>query len=348
MSNEFAAWTGQGEIMELDLLVIGDSSAGWQGAVTAAQLGHKVSLIAQPQSSGTSASDLRQIPHAVLTEACADWPLARTIQQTTRRLGDSAQWVKFASYVKATWQLEVSLYRDQLLAAGGEIWEGSPVLTGMRTVSVTSPDHETVELQSAQMLIATGTELQRPQFAPTGLPNVFDAAGLLEATALPRETCVVGAGVTGLRAACLLAWWGASVRVIDGRSLESLSCDDEIADLMSEARELGVSFECGEDVIGLKSGTGRRVTITLESGRHLVTESVWLATGRHGRTDDLQLENAELTADDRGRLWCGAELRTWTESICAAGDVVGYTPEVGTEKELVTLAVQALLEIAVV
>jgi len=197
------------------------------------------------------------------------------------------------------------------------------------------------------MLIATGTEPLRPQVAPVGLPNVFEAAGILDASALPREACVVGAGVTGLRAACLLAWWGARVQVIDGRSLESLSHDDEIVDLMRQADELGVSFECGEDVIGLKSGSGRRVVITLESGRHLETESVWLATRRHGRTDELQLENAELTADDCGRLWCGAELRTWTESICAVGDVVGYSPEVGTEKELVNHAVQALLEMAV-
>ncbi len=348
LGEEFTAWTGRGDIMDLDLLVIGDTSAGWQGAVTAAQLGHKVGLIACAISPDVAQSDLRQIPQDVLTDACADWPMARSVKQTAARLNDAAQWRKFAGYVKATWQHEVGLYRDQLLSAGGEIWEGSPILTGTHSVAVTSSDKAPVELHTSQMLIAPGTEFQRPQFASANLPNVFEAAGLLDATALPRESCVVGGGVTGLRAACLLAWWGARVRVIDGRSLESLSRDDEIADLMNQAEALGVNFECGEDVIGLTSGAGRRVTLTLESGRQLETESVWLATGRCGRTTDLQLENAELSTDDRGRLWCGAELRTWTESICAAGDVVGYTPEVGSEKELVSLAVQALFEMALV
>ncbi|MDB5340796.1 MAG: pyridine nucleotide-disulfide oxidoreductase dimerization region [Planctomycetaceae bacterium] len=328
--------------MDLDLLVIGDSSAGWQGAVTAAQLGHKVGLVALPSS---SESDLRQIPSEVLAEARADWPLLRTVKQTALRLADPSVWCRFAGYVKATWQREIDLYQDQLLAAGGQVWVGSAALTGTDSVAVSGTT--TVELQAPQMLIATGTVSQRPQFASRDLPNVCAAARLLDATALPREACIVGAGITGLRAACLLAWWGVKVQVIDGRSRESVLNDEETFDLRSQADELGVSFECGEDVIGL-SEAGRRVVITLESGRRLETESVWLATGRHGRTDDLQLENAELSADDCGRLWCGAELRTWTESICAVGDVVGYSPEVGTEKELVRQAVEALLAPALV
>lgn len=326
--------------MDLDLLVIGDSSAGWQGAVTAAQLGHKVGLIALPCSPDLSPSDLRQIPPAVLAEACADWPLLRTAKQTAVRLADVAAWCQFAGYVKAAWQRETELYRDQLLAAGGQIWVGSAALTGTDSVSVTGTT--AVELRAPQMLIATGTVSHRPRFAGETLANVFDAARVLDVTALPREACIIGAGVTGLQAACLLAWWGVHVRVIDGRSRESVLNDEETFDLRSQADELGVSFECGEDVIGL-SAAGRRVAITLESGRRLEAESVWLATGRHGRTDELQLENAELSADDCGRLWCGAELRTWTESICAVGDVVGYSPEVGSENELVRQAVEALL-----
>ena len=326
--------------MDLELLVIGDSSAGWHGAVTAAQLGHKVGLIALPSNSDASHSDLRQIPNEVLSDSLADWPLTGTIKANARR---QAEWLRFTAYVKSTWRHEIEIYRDQLLAAGGRIWVGLPVLTGSQSATVASPDSAPVELDAPQMLIATGTEPRRPQFAGMELPNVSDAARLLDAAVLPKEACVVGAGITGLRAACLLAEWGVKVRVIDGRSRASLLNDEETSDLRRQADELGVTFECGEDVIGLKSGAGRKVVITLESGHQIETESVWLATGRHGRTDDLQLENAELSADDCGRLWCGPDLCTWTESICAVGDVVGYTPEIGSEKELVNQAVRTLL-----
>lgn len=329
--------------MDLDLLVIGDSSAGWQGAVTAAQLGHKVGLIALSAGAAAWQADLRQIPGEVLSDACADWPLSGRVEPTGSRPAGHVQWIRFAAYVKATWQHEIDLYRGQLLAAGGQVWAGSPVLTSTQSVTVASSESTSQELQAPQMLIAIGTEPRRPRFANVELPNVFDAARMLDVVALPQEACVVGAGVTGLRAACLLAWWGVKVRVIDGWSRDSLLHDEEISAQFSQAAELGVSFECGEDVIGLMAGAGRRVVITLESGHHLETQSVFLATGRQGRTDELQLENAELTSDDCGRLWCGAELRTWTESISAVGDVVGYTPEIGSERELVNLAVQALL-----
>ena len=325
--------------MDLDLLVIGDSSAGWHGAVTAAQLGHTVGLIVRPESLNC---DLRQIPDDITTEVCADWPVHRTGRKASAQITSPDAWGKFTQYAKSAWQHEIDLYRTQFLKAGGQIWAGSTALSDAHSVTVSGPGSVSRELHAEQILIATGTEFRRPQFAKTPLQQVFDAAQLLDVGALPREASVIGAGVTGLRAACLLAWWGVKVRVIDGRSQASLQDDAETSGLLNRADELGVRFETSEDVIGLETA-GRRVEIVMESGRRLQTESVWLATGRYGRTAELQLENAELSADDCGRLWCGVDLRTWTESICAAGDVVGYSSEVGSEKELVTKAVQALL-----
>ena len=330
--------------MDLDLLVIGDSSAGWHGAVTAAQLGHKVGLIVRSEALN---SDLRQIPDDVTAEVCADWPLHQTGRHAAAQITSPDAWGKFTQYAKSAWQYEIDLYCAQFLNAGGQIWAGTAALTDAHSATVSSSGSLSRELHAEQILIATGTEFRRPQFAKVPLRQVFDAAQLLDVGTLPREASVIGAGVTGLRAACLLAWWGVKVRVIDGRSQVSLQDDSETSGLINRANELGVRFLTGEDVIGLES-EGRRVEIVMESGRRLQTESVWLATGRYGRTDELQLENAELSADDCGRLWCGVDLRTWTESICAAGDVVGYTPEVGSEKELVSQAVQALLTPSVV
>ncbi|MES2789395.1 MAG: FAD-dependent oxidoreductase [Planctomycetota bacterium] len=329
--------------MDLDLLVIGDSSAGWQGAVAAAQRGYQVGLIAPCGSSDTSTSDLRQISSTVLDDAYADWPRSRTVKHAALRRAASAPWIQFADNLKATWRSEIGRYRHQHLVAGGQIWTGSAAFTGIHSVHIDAPGSASVELSAQHTLIATGTQSQRPPFASGDFPGVFDAARLLDASALPKAASIVGAGVTGLRAACLLAWWGVHVRVLDSRSSQSLLHDDEASDLLLQAEGLGVTFDLSEDVIGLQSAAGRRVMITFESGRRAEADSVWLATGRRGRTDELQLECAELSTDDCGRLWCGAQLRTWTASICAVGDVVGYSPETGSESELVSQAVHALL-----
>lgn len=328
--------------MDLELLVIGDSAAGLQGAVSGAHLGHRVGLIC-PIPSNRAADDLRQIPERVLHDVCADWAAWRSAPQTGRRRAEMTRWPQFAADIRSSWQREVELYLDHVLAAGGRIWQGAVALTGAQSVYVTTETSGQVHLAADKILIATGTRSERPEFAAHDLPQVLNAAELLLAPQLTRDACVVGASVTGLRTACLLAWWGCSVRVIDGRASDCRLAEDSW-ELLSWARELGVTFEFGEDVIGLREIGMRQVELTVESGRRSRTETVWLATGRLGRTDDLQLENAELTADDRGRLWCGARLQTWTPTIAAVGDVVGFTQEVGSESELVAMAVAGLFE----
>ena len=323
--------------MDLELLVIGDSAAGLQGAVTAAQLGRTVGLICPVPAEATQ-YDLRQIPERVLHDTCADWAGWRPVLNVRRHPTDAGRWRQFAAAVHSTWQREVELYLDHILAAGGRIWQGTAALLGPQTVCVTTAISAGTRIEAEQIIIATGTRSERPRFAADDLPQVQNAADLLLAPAVTREACVIGASVTGLRAACLLAWWGCTVRMIDGRSSDGC-LDDDTAGLVSWAEQLGVTFEFGEDVIGLESVGARHTELTMESGRRFTTEAVWLATGRLGRTEGLQLENAELSADDRGRLWCGSELRTWTPTISAVGDVVGFTQEEGSEEELVAAAI---------
>lgn len=320
--------------MDLDLLVIGVSYAGWERAVAAARLHRRVGLIAIPSPAALPQWDLRQCPDHVLQAACAQWALAATPRQTALRHSDPLQWREFATRATTLWQRELDSLRQQLLAAKGRIWTGTPLLTGAHSVVVTGSGSPPFPLRSEQLLIATGTRPQRPWFAVSEPAGLHEAARLLDASDLPGEACVVGAGVTGLRAACLLAWWGTHVRVIDGRQSSFPVANDDTCDLLNWAERLEVDFEFGEDVIGVRSHTGRQpVGLTLESGRQVRTESVWLATGRRGRTDELKLEHARLMTDETGRLWCGPQLRTWIPSISAAGDVVGYASEAVRESE---------------
>jgi pyruvate/2-oxoglutarate dehydrogenase complex dihydrolipoamide dehydrogenase (E3) component len=127
--------------------------------------------------------------------------------------------------------------------------------------------------------------------------------------------------------------WGNRVSLVDGRALAETVSHDEAADWYAWGHDLGVTFATGEDVIGLKAGSPRKTEVILESGRHVVAETVWLATGRRGRTADLRLGMAGLTTDDCGRLWCDPEHRTWVPSIHAVGDVVGFPPDTGGAAE---------------
>lgn len=329
--------------MDLELLVIGATSAGWQGAVTAAQAGINVALVVLPHQSAALYPDLRQLPDEFLQDLCSDW-LRRSCRKTTDSQ-EPAQWRQFAAHVIEGWNLQQEVHREEFLADGGRLWKANAEFLDAHNVQLKASCGQTVEVSAEHILLATGTCMQHIPCAAQRMPNVHDAAALLNASAIPRTAMIVGGGVTGLRAACILAWWGSSVTVIDGHQSAGELLDEDTIDWFNWAEELGVHFECGEDVIAVEETSARHVTVILESGRQLTTDSVWLATRRCGETDNLHLDRAGITTDDRGRVWCNDLNRTWADSISAVGDVVGFCPAGQSESEVARQLVESLFEL---
>ncbi|MDB5392438.1 MAG: FAD-dependent pyridine nucleotide-disulfide oxidoreductase [Planctomycetaceae bacterium] len=310
--------------MDFDLLVIGASAAGWQVAIAAARLDRKVGLIELRCKTQVPEVDLRAIPGGLLRDVCADWPIFKSGRRSEARRMETASWRQFADYTMRIWQQEQDAYRHQLLSAGGKFWTGDATLSGPHGVSLKRPRVKTVELRSDHLLIATGTTPRSPNFAREFVPPAENAAWILASAELSGDACVVGASLTGLRAACLLALWGSRVRLVDGRVIAETTEQEDSTEWFAWGHELGVRFETGEDVIGLRTQSHRKMEVILESGRHIATETVWLATGRQGQTAALRLASTGLTTDDCGRLWCDPKHRTWVPSISAVGDVVGF------------------------
>lgn len=322
--------------------MIGATAAGWQGAVTAAQAGINVGLVDLPVHEHSRGLDLRQLPCELLREACADWQLRRPPGRRSV-IGHAGRehWRQFSQHVSQVWQLHQHRQRDLLQSAGGSLWMGTPGLMADQSVHLHAARGQVLRIRADQVLLASGTRPQRPRLAPVGLAAVQEAAWLLNADVVPRDACIVGASMTGLRAACLLAWWGSRVTVVDGASGQFDSPTGQRAAWRQWADELDVQFAWGEDAIGF-DGAGRRGTaVTLESGQRLTEQSVWLATARRGATDQLQLDQAGVGLDENGRVWCDDQHRTWAQSVSAVGDVVGFTPSRLTDTEVISNLVQA-------
>jgi len=69
---------------------------------------------------------------------------------------------------------------------------------------------------------------------------------------------------------------------------------------------------------------GGCVVANLHSKKKISGDALLYAVGRQGNIDDLKLEAAALTADDRGRITVDSDLRTSQPHIFAAGDVIGF------------------------
>ena len=73
------------------------------------------------------------------------------------------------------------------------------------------------------------------------------SAQILKLDQLPHSTIVVGAGVTGIESAIMLATLGVQVTIVDAKERILDSWDTEIADtLVDHARSLGIVFRLGD------------------------------------------------------------------------------------------------------
>ena len=133
------------------------------------------------------------------------------------------------------------------------------------------------------------------------------------------------------------------VTLIDKRDRLLPFVDHEIADALShQLRENRATLRLKESVNRLEiieDEHGARVRLHLDSGKTIVAEKALYSVGRTGATSKLDLAEAGLAPDSRGRLVVDAHYRTEVPNIYAVGDVVGFPSLASTSMEQGRLAV---------
>jgi len=131
---------------------------------------------------------------------------------------------------------------------------------------------------------------------------------------------------------------GVKVTLIERRPRILEFLDDEIAEaLQYHMRSGGIRMKMNESVKDIHV-EGDRVFARLDSGKRLSAATLLYVIGRQGATAGLQLENAGLTTDQRGRLTVNEHYQTSVPHIYAAGDVIGFPSLASTSMEQGRLA----------
>ena len=187
-------------------------------------------------------------------------------------------------------------------------------------------------------MIATGTRPARPSTVAFDGRTVLDSDDIVQLDWLPNSLVVVGAGVIGIEYASMFAALGTRVTVVEQRQRLLEFCDFQIIEaLQYHLRDLGVIFRFDETVTGVEKHADGAVT-HLASGKLIPADAVLYSAGRQGATDALDLENAGLEADARGRIAVNDRFRTAARHIYAVGDVIGFPSLAATSMEQGRLA----------
>lgn len=328
--------------LEYDLVVIGSGPGGQKAAIAAAKLGKTVAVIERGHMLGGVCVNTGTIPSKTLREAVLylTGMNQREMYGASYRVKERITPADLLARTEHVIGREVEVVRSQLMRNGVELYTGHASFVDEHTIRVEDPTRaERITVSGRYVVIATGTTPARPGGVDFDNDRVLDSDQILELKSLPSSMVVVGAGVIGIEYASMFAALGTKVTVVERRDSMLEFCDSEIVDsLQFHLRDLAVTFRFGEEVTAVDVGGTGTVT-TLASGKQIPAETVMYSAGRQGQTEGLELANAGLEADDRGRVFVDDKTyQTKVEHIYAVGDVIGFPALAATSMEQGRLA----------
>jgi NAD(P) transhydrogenase len=333
------------DAFDYDLLVIGSGPAGQRAAIQGAKLDKRVAIVERRTVLGGCSVNLGTIPSKTLREAALDlcgyrgrefYGASYTVKQNI-----TMQDLLFRTNRVIAHEIDVT--RHQLMRNNVEVIPA--------TASFVAPDAIRLEdvgaggsrvVKAKKIIIAAGAETTRDPHIPFDGIRIFTSDDVLDLDRLPRTLAVVGAGVIGCEYASIFAALGVRVTLIDRRDRLLPFVDKEIVDeFCHHLRENRATLRLNESVGKLEiveDEHGARIKIHLDSGKTIIAEKALYSVGRTGATNRLNLAEAGLAADSRGRLATDANFRTAVASIYAVGDMIGFPALASTSMEQGRLA----------
>ncbi len=321
---------------DYDLLVIGSGPGGQRAAIAAAKLGKRVAVVERRNMLGGVCVNTGTIPSKTLREAVLHLTglQQRDLYGQSYRVKEQITVGDLSARTQHVIGRETEVVRSQLFRNHVNVLTGSAAFLDAHTVAVRQPESDSEQHVGADyVVVATGTQPARPGNVAFDGHRIVDSDGILSLDAIPDSMVVVGAGVIGVEYASMFAALGTRVTVVERRDGMLEFCDSEIVEsLKFHLRDLGVAFRFGEHVAAVEARERGAVT-RLESGKKIPADTVMYSAGRQGMTAGLQLENAGLSADERGRISVDDDFRTKVENIFAVGDVIGFPALAATSQE---------------
>jgi NAD(P) transhydrogenase len=327
---------------DYDLLVIGSGPGGQKAAIAAAKLGRRAAIVERTDAVGGVCINTGTIPSKTLREAVVYLTglSQRELYGQSYRVKQEITVQDLSARTRHVVGREIDVILHQLARNHVTLLTGTARFVDPHTVGIAGGPVER-RVTAANVVIATGTRPARPDSVAFDGHRIVDSDGILSLEQIPSSMVVVGAGVIGLEYASMFAALGTKVTVVERRQGMLEFCDQEVVEsLRYHLRDLAVTFRFGETVAAVEQHAHGTITV-LESGKRIPADTVLYSAGRQGLTDDLELANAGLVADERGRIQVGPDYRTKVPHVFAVGDVIGWPALAATSMEQGRLAAYA-------
>ena len=311
---------------EFDVVIIGSGPGGYVAAIRTAQLGMKTALVEKYPSLGGTCLNVGCIPSKALLDSSEHYhaaverfadhgieintPKVNFEQMIKRKQGVVDQTVDGVNYLMKKNKIEV--------------FQGVGSFVDEHTILVSGEKEE--QIKGKNIIIATGSKPTELPFAKFDKERIISSTEALELKSLPKKLLVIGGGIIGLELGSVYRRLGTEVEVIEYLDRIIPTFDSAMSkELLKSLKKLGIKFNLSHKVTKVER-QGETVHIEAEDkkGNAVKFEGDYclVSVGRSPYTSGLNLENAGITTDERGRIDVNEHLQTNKSHIYAIGDVV--------------------------
>ncbi len=179
-------------------------------------------------------------------------------------------------------------------------------------------------LQARQLVIAAGSRpFIPPLIADSGVP-FHTNDDIMRLPELPGRVVIVGSGFIAAEFAHVFSGLGSAVTVIARGPLLLRAQDETIAQRFTDIVSARWDVRMNTEVVDLREIGGGGVEVDLSDGSTVTGDVLLVATGRTPNGDQLEVAEAGLTLDDKGRVPVDQYQRTPVRGIYALGDVSSH------------------------
>jgi NAD(P) transhydrogenase len=327
---------------DYDLIVLGAGPAGEKGAVQAAYFGKKVAIVEREPEPGGAAVHTGTLPSKTLRETAIflSGYRQRELYGLTIDLNPDLAVPKLLSRKDAVRDLEVARMKWNLERHRVDMLAGIARFVDPHTIEVAEVGGAVRTITSEIFLITTGSKPYQPAGIPFEDEDIDDSDTILVIDRLPKTMVVVGGGVIGCEYASMFAAMRVKVTLIEGRSRLLPFLDLEMGErLRSALSSLGVDIRLEASAKKVSRVQHRGIVLELASGGEIECEKLLVASGRSGRTEELNLGAVGVATDKRGYVVVDGDYKTKAPNVYAAGDVIGFPALASTSMEQARVAV---------
>lgn len=219
-------------------------------------------------------------------------------------------------------QNQVDIYQGegQILSGNKLMVKGGKLDADGKTMHY---DGQTTELETENIIIATGSQPLIPSFIDASDPTVISSNRLISINQLPESLVIIGGGVIGLEFATIFSNLGSKVTIIEFLDRVLAQMDEAISSEITRIMERnGVKVLTAHECIGIKDGV-----ISAENKRTCEVVSIsapmtLVAIGRQAVVDDSVYQKLGLNYSNMG-VNVNDYQQTNIPGIWAIGDATG-------------------------